>query len=387
MKKYWVFVCITLIFMILLCKTKEHEKSAIIESTVINQQTIGVVSDLILPNTIRVLLKNGESIYHDSILEDLYSGTLYSYETSKGIVYVNELSVEEYLCGVIYSEMPSYFSDEALKAQIICARSYILSHSLDYAYPEYKANVDDSVFYQVYQYGPLDERAVRLVNETRGEVLSYNNGVIPAYFFSTSCGVTGDGAVWGSKVDFLNPVWLGNSGEINLDLSKEKDFNSFIKQKEGYFESNSPWFRWNVFFSEQQLREHLNQWFELELDKITSIIVKERTSYGLVTELTIRTKTQDYTIEGQNNIRKALGICEVACNDNIIRNLDLMPSAYFTVTKRENGYIFYGGGFGHGAGMSQYGAEAMAKQGYHYKEILKYFFPKAELMILKQVED
>ena len=96
-----------------------------------------------------LLLGEGGSIYHEAPeLKKKYPGELEYYEEEQGWVIVNEAPLEEYLRRVTPSEMPSDYAMEALKAQAVCARTYAVWQMREYAYPEYKAHVDDSVSYR-----------------------------------------------------------------------------------------------------------------------------------------------------------------------------------------------------------------------------------------------
>ena len=98
-----------------------------------------------------LLLGDGGGIYHkNKELDKEYPGELQYYEEAQGWVIINEVPLEEYLCRVVPSEMPSGYAAEALKAQAVCARTYAVWQMQEYAYPEYKAHVNDSVSYQVY---------------------------------------------------------------------------------------------------------------------------------------------------------------------------------------------------------------------------------------------
>ena len=143
-----------------------------------------------------------------------YAGTLDLYATSEGVVMVNELPLENYLCKVVPSEMPASYQKEALKAQAICARSYAYRQIMDYAYPEYQAHVNDSTDYQVYNNSASQQAATEAVQETAGKVLKYNGNIITAYYYSTSCGKTTTMAAWGTKEKAEN-AYL-QSVEVNM---------------------------------------------------------------------------------------------------------------------------------------------------------------------------
>ena len=115
------------------------------------------------------------------------------------MILVNELPLEEYLYAVVPSEMPASYELEALKAQAVCARSYAYNQTQGLSYPEYNAHVDDSTSFQVYGNSKEQESAVRAVDETRGQKLWYQNQVVTAYYYSTSCGKTTGIEAWGRR--------------------------------------------------------------------------------------------------------------------------------------------------------------------------------------------
>ena len=166
-----------------------------------------------------------------------YAGALDLYATSEGVVMVNELPLENYLCKVVPSEMPASYQKEALKAQAICARSYAYRQIMDYAYPEYQAHVNDSTDYQVYNNSASQQAATEAVQETAGKVLKYNGNIITAYYYSTSCGKTTTMAAWGTK---------------------EKAENAYlqsveVKDQTGDYERNLPWYRWEADIDQNTL--------------------------------------------------------------------------------------------------------------------------------------
>lgn len=125
-----------------------------------------------------------------------YRGSMEIRKTGQGFVVINELPVEEYLYGVVPSEMPVSYPMEALKAQAICARTYVYAHLESPGYGEYGAHVDDSTGYQVYNNTAEKEEAIQAVQETKGEVVRLNGELVDTYYYSTSCGFGADERVW-----------------------------------------------------------------------------------------------------------------------------------------------------------------------------------------------
>ena len=111
-----------------------------------------------------------------------YDGVIELRSTAEGIAMINELSVEDYLCAVVPSEMPASYELEALKAQAVCARSYAYRQMEEYGYPEYEAHVNDSTYYQVYNNSGQAESSSKAVGETAGQTVMYKGKIATTYY-------------------------------------------------------------------------------------------------------------------------------------------------------------------------------------------------------------
>lgn len=295
-----------------------------------------------------------------------YAGMLELRQTAEGIVIINELPVEEYLCGVLPSEMPASYEKEALKAQAVCARSYAYKQMKNYAYKEYKAHVNDSTDYQVYNNAKQDPRATDAVKETKNEVAYFQEKIATTYYFSTSCGKTTTPEAWGSKRTKENAYLQSVS----------------VKGEKGNYEKNLPWYRWEIEISREELRKVLENYLKQEIGEILNIEVAKKGPGDVVCQLKVEGDKTSISIDTENKIRSALGGsgCQIVRADGSkVASKSLLPSAFFKVKKRNNGFVFQGGGFGHGIGMSQTGANEMAKDGKKYREILGFFFQNIEI--------
>lgn len=291
-----------------------------------------------------------------------YRGTLELFKTAEGIVIVNELKVEEYLYAVVPSEMPASYELEALKAQAVCARSYAYNQSRAYAYPEYQAHVDDSTAFQVYGNSKEQESAILAVDETYGEKVWYNEHVATTYYYSTSCGRTTNIEAWGKSLNEDN----GYLQSIELIDDKSKPY-----------EKDLPWYRWTASIPKETIQQLIELNTGIELGELQNIAVTERGAGQIAQTLTIIGSENTVVIETENKIRSALGGSgyQIEKQDGtIINSSKLLPSAFFTITLKEDNYNINGGGYGHGIGMSQNGANEMAKAGRNYIEILKTFY-------------
>ena len=345
---------------------------------------------------IRVLLVGDQgSIYHKEQLEEKdYPGTLQYYEEKDGWVIVNEVPLEEYLRWVVPSEMPSRYAAEALKAQAICARTYAVWHMQDYAYPEYEAHVDDSVSFQVYHQVEPQESTDQAVRETAGQIMLYQNRPVKAYYFSTSCGSTTDENIWEKGDREKTPYIAGrlvNTKKSEKNLTSEKTFAKFIRKKHADdLEISEPWYRWNCYVALSQIQENAEKQLEFE-ERIIKAEVTERNTGGAVQQLLLVGEQASETVTYEYPIRQLLSIPGGVIHKNDgteTEGSSLLPSGYFVLEPvQENGktvgYEVYGGGLGHGAGMSQNGARILAEQGESYESILHYFYKDIELAILE----
>lgn len=341
-------------------------------------------------------------------------GNLEIYGTEQGFALVNELPLERYLKYVVPSEMPASYGYEALKAQAICARTYACMQMQIYAYPDYLAHVDDSASYQVYQNLDQAENSNEAVADTEGLVMTYEGQIIHAYYFSTSFGHTSNEDIWWKGDSSLTPYLRGKSvnatGET-LDLTTEEAFKEFLENTdEGCYDNPVSWYRWSVRMDVDTLSEHMNQNLltrykanpEAVLSRrrgkfvsapvagvgsIEEITVLERGEGGVLKKIQVKGSRRTVQVMTEHNIRALLN----AQGERIYRNdgswtegSALLPSGYFMITpeyedEKLSGFLFQGGGYGHGVGMSQNGANQMAKEGYSCEEILKFFYTGIDL--------
>ena len=296
-----------------------------------------------------------------------YRGKLELFATAEGIVIVNELPLEEYLYAVVPSEMPASYEAEALKCQAVCARSYAHCQMLAFGYPEYSAHVDDSVSYQVYGNSQEQETTIRAVQETKGQRLWHHNEVVKTYYYSTSCGHSTSIEAWGSNLTDANKYLQGIS----------------ICDEEGKaYEESMPWYRWKATVPEQTMSNLIELNTGKEIGTLQNISVTKHGVGGVALQIVATGTKGKVTVDTENKIRSALGGSgyEITKQDGtIVKSTKLLPSAFFTIAKTGGNYIIEGGGYGHGIGMSQNGANEMAKAGKTYGEILQFFYPGTEV--------
>ena len=254
---------------------------------------------------------------------------------------IEKIPLENYVMGVLSGEMPTTFPMEALKAQAVAARTYVL-RKIEYAKNQ-EYDVVDTVANQVYysndelkkrwktEYNEKINLIQKAVLETKGEYLTYQGQIVNAFFFSTSTGYTENcEEVFQENLPYLRSV----------KSDWEKDI--------------SPVFEDSKTFTIQEFYEKLN----LDSNSNFSIQVTKTTSTGRVKEIQINGK-----LFLASDVTKALGL----------------RSSFFEITKNDNQIIIHTKGFGHGVGMSQYGAYGMAKNGSNYQEILKYYYQGVDI--------
>lgn len=343
-----------------------------------------------------------------------YRGDIELLLTENGIVIINELPLEEYLYSVVPSEMPSSYNYEALKAQAICARSFAYIHILGNRYSEFGAHVDDSTSFQVYNNSAEQEVTNRAVDETYGQILKNGDNVISAYFYSTSCGHTTSAIVWGNELPYIKGKFLASEEGIaneklaDINLTNEKEFDSFIRTAHKTYDSDYVWYRWNVSMTLEELANNINanlskvkeaniqvlsengQWENKKtasVGKVKKIETGERGPGGVLKYITITGTDCTVRIHKEYNIRTVIspkGATIKRGTGSDISTMVMLPSGFFVVDdiykdSALSGYTFIGGGYGHGAGMSQNGANTMAKLGMDSTAILEFFYTETRV--------
>ena len=353
-----------------------------------------------------------------------YRGSLEITVKDGAFLIVNEVGFEEYLYSVVPSEMPVSYGLEALKVQAVTARSYAYNQFFANGFYEYGANVCDSVISQVYNNVNETESSIKAVDETAGICLAYGGSVISANFFSTSAGVTANnGEVWAESLTKKFPAetkpYLVSKDQLTGlnygDLSIEENMTGFIKNKNvKAYDSFSNWFRWNVEMTNEELSASINanlkERYEasprliktLQVDgvfrsrpvesigKLVNIEVIKRGEGGNIMTMRITGDENTILVSTEYNIRTLLRPkqyvegakpIEITLSDGSTRSdYSLMPSAFFAMERMTDGagsiqYVkFFGGGNGHGAGMSQTGVKGMVDAGKTFDEILEHFY-------------
>jgi stage II sporulation protein D len=334
-----------------------------------------------------------------------YRGYITFIGNRNGLYVINHLGIESYLYGVVPKEIPSLSSEEALKAQAVAARSYAYSTMNKHINEGF--NVCDTTHCQVYGgYEAEQPTTNRAVDETRGLVAEYDGLIASTVFHSSSGGHTESSEnVWGGRVPYL--VAVDDPYSLNTTNSN-----------------------WEVSMDSDSLNQKLLSG-GIDIGEVISIDIKEKTESGRVVELLINGSSGSAELSGEkfrsligtttikstlfslgdnsdtgnggNNVIYAAserriqilegdrGQISIISDDGRVRSYsdesitvvgDRGVSTYETpetVDISRGNVVISGRGFGHGIGMSQYGAIEMAKQGFDFEEILEHYYTGIEI--------
>lgn len=253
---------------------------------------------------------------------------------------VNYIGLEDYIKGVLYHEVSHYWPIEALKAQAVACRTFALSQMRENSAKDY--DVTSDIYSQVYG-GKTSERyrTNKAVMETGSEILAFQGEIFPAYYHATCGGNTEDASLlWNINIAPLKGVPCG-------------------------FCKGSPHFNWHLVLAQDKIAEALSKAGYSGIGRIKNIVVLDKDQSGRNKNLKIMTDKKDFEISAKD-FRNAAG-------PNVLR------STKFDVEASGGDAVFIGSGWGHGVGMCQWGAYFMAKKGSNYQEILKYYYPQANV--------
>jgi SpoIID/LytB domain protein len=320
-------------------------------------------------NVMKLIIENADGTY----TQKGYRGNFQVFLNSKGfITVVNELSLNEYLAGVVPNEMPSSFPQEALKSQAIVARTYTLKHLKKHE----KDGFDLCATQHCQVYGGIDNETPETdsaVRETIHQMVFYGSDLADTVYSSTCGGITANVEnVWqASPIDYLKSV-PAQINHVYSTFSSEETFRQFIDNPGECFCQESKMFRWEKSYSKTDLQDIVSQGLavilntQIKLGDLIDVSVKERTSDGRVKTLLIKGSEGEYRVE-KDKIRWLMSKGKI--------NKDALPSTLFYIYKNENTISFKGGGWGHGIGLCQFCAKGMADRGMTSTEIITYFYP------------
>ncbi len=289
------------------------------------------------------------------------------------LVPINIVTLDEYVQGIIASEMPAGFPQEALRAQAVLARTYALKHKGKHK--TYGYDLCDSQNCQVY--GGVTAETVpgnAAVENTLGQVMMYKNKPIESVF-SANCGGATQSAKDAGWTDTPYLHTVSDYQQFDFEHLEPYHFKALLQYPSAAYSKYNKHvslaaFRWARVVSEKELREVIkNQ--KKDIGQITALIPQERSRAGYVTKLLVKGTKGSVTLHKENVIRNNLSV-------------GMLRSSYFIVqpnyqNRQLKYFVFYGGGWGHGVGFCQTGAAGRADAGQKYTEILQHYFPQAQL--------
>ncbi|MDE0146295.1 MAG: SpoIID/LytB domain-containing protein [Nitrospira sp.] len=261
------------------------------------------------------------------------------------LLIVNVVDLEEYVAGVVSSEVNPGWHEELLRTQAVAARTYVLYKKLESAARPF--DVYASVQDQVYTGRQKVNRAVLdAVNRTRGQVLTYEGRPIFAVYSSTTAGPTEDAMnVWAKDLPYLKGVACP-------------------------FDRKSPWYEWRATIPFDVVETRLKE-EGYPIGWLATLTPYGMTTAGRVKDVRILHSRGELIITGQE-FRRILGYAKVR-------------STRFSIERIDRHVVFAGKGAGHGVGLCQWGAKEMAELGYPYQSILRYYYPGTKILPRDQV--
>lgn len=351
--------------------------------------------------------------------DQVFLGNLKIIVENNTLTAINILYLESYLASVISSEMSATSSLELLKAHAVISRSWLMAQidknkKIDTEqYQTHFENDDATIRWydredhlnfdvcaddhcQRYQgiTRQTTEVVAKVINLTRGEILTYDNEICDARF-SKCCG--------GMMETFEN-VWepivhpylqgkldLISETTLTPDLTDEMEAETWIQSSprafcntnnkdvlkqvlNDYDQETADFFRWKVEYTQQELSELIKERSGIDYGDIIDLIPVERGTSGRLIKLVIVGTKQQRVIGKELEIRRTLSKSHLYSSAFIV---DVLDKNEFDVPQR---FVLTGAGWGHGVGLCQIGAAEMANEGHDYKTILLHYFPNSQLI-------
>jgi len=308
-----------------------------------NDRGIQLGSQTFLGNALVIRSTAGDGI---KVGDKTYRDNIEFWKDAAGkISVINEVNLEDYLKGVLPWEANPNWPVEALKAQAVVSRTYGLFKAIEYQ--KEKTHVSQDVLSQVYAGKTVENpKTSQAVDLTKGEILTYNGKIFPAYFHSTCGGAT-------THADYLwdvepNPALKG----VKCDFCWE-----------------SKHYHWSAEISPLEMEKALQK-KGYTISGITNITLED----------TDETGRARYII-----VDHAKGKTKFRSNDFrvLVDPMKFKSTLIKSITRKGSSFVFQGKGWGHGAGMCQYGSKALAELGYTYRQILDYYYPGSKITTLE----
>jgi len=344
----------------------------------------------------------GKEFHWQSQERQRFTGDLECVETGNGLAAVNHIGIEDYLVSVISSEMNANAAFEMLKAQAVIARSWALRQKTckhkagkclietenmhlrwyendSHLYYDLCADDHCQRYYGLSRAGnPAVSRAVK---ETAGEVLMYKGELCDARYHKSCGGITEKYSTCWADIDFpyLQPVRDYDKAGLHLPEGENEIKNFILSDHPAFcnprnmdscslndFDAGIQSYRWQQEYSVGELSELVFKRSGMDFGEITELVSVHRGPSGRIDKLLIKGRRMEKTVGKELEIRKFLSETH-------------LYSSAFVVEKTDAKFILKGAGWGHGVGLCQTGAAAMAAQGYNYKQILRHYYKGAEV--------
>lgn len=276
-----------------------------------------------------------------------YTGKIHVFVKGERMRLLNEVFLEDYIPGVLASEISYSWHDEAIQAQAVAARSYAYATWLqtkDEAY-QIDASASSQEFAGTYAPHP---KLVSATKKTAGQILTYYGEPIHAFFHACS----------GGETERASEVWT----------NADKKYGYLQNVRTRYCETH-PLYQWTTNLSLDEASGALKSYFSN--DTLVSLKAKSLTRTGRIKLITLVGRKESRDIDG-NSFRLAIGASK-------------LPSLLFTIRQTGDQLVFSGKGFGHGVGLCQWSAKTMAERGYGYQEILFYFYKNVRLTTISKL--
>ncbi|MGB9749890.1 MAG: SpoIID/LytB domain-containing protein [Caldisericia bacterium] len=314
-----------------------------------------------------------------------YRGYVYIYKNLNTFYVINKLNIEDYLKGVVPSEMPETFNFEALKAQAVASRTYVLSRIKDKNIYDVTSTPDTQAYFGMDR---ENEKTNKAVSETEDEIITYEGKIIEAVYHSTSGGYT----------------------ENNENVWNSVPY-PYLRGVESPYEEKSPHFEWNKTFTNYKVQRLIKKYiFDNKLQDIGEVLSFEVLKRGVsprVVDIKIVGMYDDLIIKG-TTFQSIFGLKSTWFNFEfksfvspyitsfltMVEMVPLFTASYDSIFKKFTPYensiydarkkrwdivVFTGKGWGHGVGMSQWGAQGLSENGFNYIDILKYYYTGVEI--------
>ena len=262
------------------------------------------------------------------------------------LLVVNVVDLEDYVAGVVSSEVNPGWHKELLRTQAVAARTYVLHKKLQHAGLPFDvyASVQDQVYTGRKK---VNDALLDAVRGTRGLVLTYEGRPIFAAYSSTTAGPTEDAMnVWAKDLPYLKGV-------------------------DCPFDQESPWYEWQATIPFDVVESRLKE-EGYPIGWLATLTPYRMTKAGRVKDVRILHSRGELIVTGQE-FRRLLGYAKVR-------------STRFSIDRMDRHVVFAGKGAGHGVGLCQWGAKEMAELGYPYQSILRYYYPGTEILPRDQVD-